>query len=311
MRPTDLLAVWLGGTVGTAVRVAVTPPHAATAFPVATFVINVVGPVCSGCSSSGWPGDRPARADIGSACCSAPASSNLGMLLVSVAAAALGCSSGSPSSVGAMARPILLDVDTGTDDALAILYAVRHPDLNVLGISCVAGNSSVDQVVTNTLKVLDAAGAHRDLPVARGAAQPLLERARPEGAFHGDDGLGGVMLPDPAREPSHTDRGRDAPPADHRKPRARDPGWAGPADEPRPAADPAPGCPEQRGAGRVHGRLGQPRQRHRSGRVQRLAGPRGRDLRDRVTGPDRDVRTGRLHPPGRRPGHRRSVQRLG
>ena len=58
-----------------------------------------------------------------------------------------------------MARPILLDVDTGTDDALAILYAVRHPDLEILGISCVAGNSGVDQVVTNTLKILDAVGA--------------------------------------------------------------------------------------------------------------------------------------------------------
>ena len=101
-----------------------------------------------------------------------------------------------------MPRPILLDVDTGTDDALAILYAVRHPDLDVLGISCVAGNSGVDQVVRNTLKVLDAAGARRDLPVARGAAQPLLERARPEGAFHGEDGLGGVVLPDPDRKPS-------------------------------------------------------------------------------------------------------------
>ena len=101
-----------------------------------------------------------------------------------------------------MARPILLDVDTGTDDALAILYAVRHPDLDVLGISCVAGNSGVDQVVSNTLKILDAAGARSDIPVARGAAQPLVERARPEGAFHGEDGLGGVVLPDPTREPS-------------------------------------------------------------------------------------------------------------
>jgi inosine-uridine nucleoside N-ribohydrolase len=63
-----------------------------------------------------------------------------------------------------MARPILLDVNTGTDDALGILYAVRHPDLAVLGISCVAGNSGVDQVVTNTLKILDAAGARSDLP---------------------------------------------------------------------------------------------------------------------------------------------------
>ena len=43
MKPTDLLVVWLGGTLGTAVRVAVTPPHEATAFPIATFAINVVG----------------------------------------------------------------------------------------------------------------------------------------------------------------------------------------------------------------------------------------------------------------------------
>ncbi len=101
-----------------------------------------------------------------------------------------------------MGRPILLDVDTGTDDALAILYAVRHPELDVLGISCVAGNSGVDQVVTNTLKVLDAAGAPPNLPVARGAAQPLVERARPEGAFHGPDGLGGVQLDESTRPSS-------------------------------------------------------------------------------------------------------------
>ena len=103
--------------------------------------------------------------------------------------------------MGKVARPILLDVDTGTDDALAILYAVRHPDLDVLGISCVTGNSSVEQVVTNTLKVLDAADAPY-IPVARGATQPLVERTRPEGAFHGEDGLGGVILPEPARSPS-------------------------------------------------------------------------------------------------------------
>ena len=101
-----------------------------------------------------------------------------------------------------MGRPILLDVDTGTDDALAILYAVRHPELDVLGISCVAGNSGIDQVVTNTLKVLDVAGASAQIPVARGAAQPLVERARPEGAFHGEDGLGGVQIAESTRRPS-------------------------------------------------------------------------------------------------------------
>lgn len=100
-----------------------------------------------------------------------------------------------------MPRPILLDVDTGTDDALAILYAVRHPDLDVLGISCVAGNTPVDHVVINTHKILDAAGAP-DIPVARGARQPLVERGRPEGAFHGTDGLGGVQLPESTRRPS-------------------------------------------------------------------------------------------------------------
>ena len=65
-------------------------------------------------------------------------------------------------------RPIVLDVDTGTDDALAILYAVGHPDLDVLAISCVAGNSGLDQVVINTNKVLDAAGRPTSrLPPAR------------------------------------------------------------------------------------------------------------------------------------------------
>jgi pyrimidine-specific ribonucleoside hydrolase len=99
-------------------------------------------------------------------------------------------------------KPIIIDVDTGTDDALAILYAVRHPDLDVRGISCVIGNVSVDQAVINTCKVLDAASAG-DIPVAAGAAQPLIERARREGAgSHGPDGLAGVRLPEPRRHPS-------------------------------------------------------------------------------------------------------------
>jgi inosine-uridine nucleoside N-ribohydrolase len=97
--------------------------------------------------------------------------------------------------------PILLDVDTGIDDALAILYALRHPDLDVLAISCVSGNAGVEQVVTNTLKVLDAADAPY-VPVARGATQPLVERDRPDEGVHGEDGLGGLYLPEPSRSPS-------------------------------------------------------------------------------------------------------------
>lgn len=94
-----------------------------------------------------------------------------------------------------------MDVDTGTDDALAILYAVRQPDLEVLGITCVTGNVGVDQVVINTCNVLDVAGAAR-IPVAAGAVQPLLERARRAGASHGPDGLGGIRLPETSRQRS-------------------------------------------------------------------------------------------------------------
>jgi pyrimidine-specific ribonucleoside hydrolase len=95
---------------------------------------------------------------------------------------------------------LILDVDTGVDDALAILFAVRHPELRLRAISCVAGNTSVDQVVANTLKVLDAAGAG-DVPVARGAAAPLLEPARDARIVHGEDGMGDLGLPSSARQP--------------------------------------------------------------------------------------------------------------
>jgi inosine-uridine nucleoside N-ribohydrolase len=100
-----------------------------------------------------------------------------------------------------MPKRIVLDVDTGTDDALALLYAVRHKDLEVLGITCVAGNATLDQVVINTCKVLDAAEAD-DIPVAAGAAEPLIERARRKGKSHGPDGLGGIQLPESVRERS-------------------------------------------------------------------------------------------------------------
>ena len=93
-----------------------------------------------------------------------------------------------------MSVPVILDVDTGVDDALAILFAVRHPGLDVLGISCVAGNAPLAQVVDNTLRILDAAGAP-EIPVAAGAVRPLLEPARAARHVHGADGLGGALPP--------------------------------------------------------------------------------------------------------------------
>ena len=99
-----------------------------------------------------------------------------------------------------MSVPVILDVDTGVDDALAILFAVRHPGLDVLGISCVSGNAPLAQVVDNTLRILDVAGAP-EIPVAAGAVRPLLEPARAARDVHGADGLGGIALPPTSRRP--------------------------------------------------------------------------------------------------------------
>jgi pyrimidine-specific ribonucleoside hydrolase len=92
--------------------------------------------------------------------------------------------------------PVIIDCDTGIDDALALLFAVRHPGLDLRAVTCVAGNTDVDQVVRNTLTVLDQAGAP-DLPVARGAERPLLEPARPAAHVHGRDGMGDMGLSAP------------------------------------------------------------------------------------------------------------------
>jgi pyrimidine-specific ribonucleoside hydrolase len=81
------------------------------------------------------------------------------------------------------------------------LFAARHPRLNLLGVSCVAGNTHVDQVVRNTLKVLDAAGAD-EVPVARGASRPLLEPARDAAHVHGADGMADLGLPESERKPT-------------------------------------------------------------------------------------------------------------
>ncbi|TQM64102.1 nucleoside hydrolase [Humibacillus xanthopallidus] len=90
--------------------------------------------------------------------------------------------------------PIVLDVDTGVDDACAILLAALHPDLDLRAVSCVGGNAPVDDVVRNTLVALRAAG-RTDVPVARGAARPLLEHPVDARHVHGDDGMGDLGWP--------------------------------------------------------------------------------------------------------------------
>ena len=99
--------------------------------------------------------------------------------------------SGSPT-------PIILDVDTGVDDACALLMAALHPDVELLAVTCVSGNVSVNDVVRNTLKVLDIAGRH-DVPVAGGAARPLLEPGREARHVHGADGMADLHWPESER----------------------------------------------------------------------------------------------------------------
>ena len=89
------------------------------------------------------------------------------------------------------ARPVVLDVDTGVDDALAILLALRSPEFAVQGICTVSGNVPLLQTTANTCRVLDVAGAPA-IPVVAGAAAPLVRSGFTAGEVHGGDGLGGM-----------------------------------------------------------------------------------------------------------------------
>ena len=103
-------------------------------------------------------------------------------------------------------RKVLLDVDTGVDDALALIFALRSPELDVRAITTVAGNTTVDQALRNTLLLLDVLQAPA-IPVARGADRPLLRPLVTAGDVHGADGFGNAttVYPPPRRGPCDQD----------------------------------------------------------------------------------------------------------
>ncbi len=103
--------------------------------------------------------------------------------------------------------PIILDVDTGIDDALALALAVRSPEADLLAVSTLAGNVGVERTTANTLAVLAWLGRD-DIPVHRGASRPLARPHRDATYFHDENGLGGAELP-----PSHRELGADKGPA--------------------------------------------------------------------------------------------------
>jgi purine nucleosidase len=92
--------------------------------------------------------------------------------------------------------PLLVDVDTGIDDALALLYACASPDAELLGVSCVSGNVEAGQVALNTLAVLELAG-RSDVEVAMGRRLPLVRELRTASETHGPRGLGYADPPVP------------------------------------------------------------------------------------------------------------------
>lgn len=90
-------------------------------------------------------------------------------------------------------KKVVLDVDTGVDDALGIILAVKSGCFDVLGITTVNGNVSLSKATENTCKILEFLQVEQKIPVVRGASRPLLRHAYFEHRIHGEDGLGGAL----------------------------------------------------------------------------------------------------------------------
>ena len=98
-----------------------------------------------------------------------------------------------------MSTPILLDCDPGHDDAIALLLALASPELELLGVTTVAGNQTVEKTTANAIRVLELVGS--DVPVAAGAGRPLVRDPYVAAYVHGETGLDGPDLPPARRKP--------------------------------------------------------------------------------------------------------------
>jgi inosine-uridine nucleoside N-ribohydrolase len=99
-----------------------------------------------------------------------------------------------------VATPILIDCDPGHDDAMALLLALASPELDLVGVTTVHGNQTLDKTTPNALRVLELAG-RGDVCVAAGADRPLLREPRVAAEVHGESGLDGPDLPAPVGAP--------------------------------------------------------------------------------------------------------------
>jgi inosine-uridine nucleoside N-ribohydrolase len=95
---------------------------------------------------------------------------------------------------------ILLDCDPGHDDAIALLLALASPEVELLGVTTVAGNQTLEKTTANAIRVLDFV-RRDDIAVAAGADRPLVREPFVAAYVHGETGLDGPDLPPPQREP--------------------------------------------------------------------------------------------------------------
>lgn len=106
------------------------------------------------------------------------------------------------AATGAARRPLVLDLDTGIDDALALTVALGSPEVELAAVTCTYGNVTMDTAVRNTRALLALLG-HPEVPVYRGADRPLgaegpFSPSVPVRRIHGENGVGDVELPEPA-----------------------------------------------------------------------------------------------------------------
>jgi inosine-uridine nucleoside N-ribohydrolase len=95
---------------------------------------------------------------------------------------------------------IILDCDPGHDDAIALLLALGSPELNLLGVTTVSGNQTLEKTTANAIRILDHVG-RAEVPVAAGVDRPLVRERHVAAEVHGETGLDGPDLPPPTRPP--------------------------------------------------------------------------------------------------------------
>ena len=100
--------------------------------------------------------------------------------------------------------PVIIDVDTGIDDAVALVLALQAEELDIKGITTVAGNQTIEKTTRNTLDVVEYFG-RADIPVAKGMSKPLVRPQITAAYAHGESGLGTAVLPRADKKPEELD----------------------------------------------------------------------------------------------------------